>query len=94
GGAPTMTASMEALADFIKENSLLDMDLHGSSFTWSNRRLGRNHIQSRLDRSLGSLDWISLFPDFYLKSLPRAASDHSPLLLSANHNLNTKNPPF
>lgn len=36
---------------------------------------------SRLDRSLVSADLINLFPNAYMKYLPRSTSDHAPVLI-------------
>lgn len=56
GGLPPDLESKQDLANFINNLTLLDLDLLGGSFTWSNQRIGRECIQVRLDRALVSPD--------------------------------------
>ena len=49
------------LMEFITNEGLMDMDLHGIEFTWTNKRTGNECIQARLDRALISLDWTNDF---------------------------------
>lgn len=72
--------SMGDLASFINVSSLMDVDLQGAPFTWSNNRKGKHLIQVRLDRFLISTYW-DIGHSSYLKTLPRTTSDHNPLLL-------------
>lgn len=47
---------------FINDNALIDFDLKGSKFAWSNTRVGSNNIQVRLDCALVStLIFLVLF---------------------------------
>ena len=42
------------LMDFIYHECIIGFDLKGVEFTWSNKRIGQNCIQARLDRVLAS----------------------------------------
>ena len=44
------------LLEFISKEGLMDLDLHGIQFMWTNKRIGNDCIQARLDRALISLD--------------------------------------
>ena len=57
GGMIDFNDSMKDLADFINNNDLLDMEMDGVKFTWSNNRKGVNHIQVKLDRLLVLAGW-------------------------------------
>lgn len=46
---------------FINDNGLIDLDLMGSKFTWSNRRVGMDNIQVILDRALVTISWFVEF---------------------------------
>ena len=46
------------LSNFINGLAFLDLDLMGGAFTWSNKCIGRDCIQVRLDRALISPDWL------------------------------------
>lgn len=78
GGHIDITKSMEDFQDFISLNNLMDVELGGSIFTWSNRRKGDQLIQVKLDRALISWGWLK--KEFGLFSLPRIGSDHNPIL--------------
>ena len=52
GGLAPNWESNQDLSSFIKSLAFLDLDLLGGSFTWSNKRIGRECIQVRLDRAL------------------------------------------
>ncbi len=81
GGLAPNQDSKHDLALFIQNFAFLDMDLQGGSFTWSNRRVGGDSIQVRLDRALLSPEWL-LSHSCILSLLPRVGSDHSPISLS------------
>lgn len=81
GGHFGWTRSMCDLGEFLQERGLMDVPLGGARFTWSNRRLGHNHIQSRLDRVLINFEWSCLIEGSKVVALPKSSSDHNPLLL-------------
>ncbi|KAL5573075.1 hypothetical protein UlMin_022672 [Ulmus minor] len=54
----------------------------GFYFTWSNRRNGRNRVNSRLDRGMANEEWWGLFPNASIELLPQTSSDHNPQVLS------------
>lgn len=58
GGVPISIDNRQDLADMINSLSLLNLDLIGAKFTWSNRHSGEDLIHVKLDMGLISLDWI------------------------------------
>lgn len=64
--------------------NLIHIDTRGHPFTWNNAWRSRGYIQLRLDRSLCHPSWFDNWPDTISCTLPRVASDHNPLLLTAN----------
>lgn len=52
GGSQSNMESGMDLMDFMDKHLLHDMDLEGIDYTWTNRRLGKDLIQVRLDRAL------------------------------------------
>jgi hypothetical protein len=75
--ASRQTQAMTDFADFISEQGLIDLPMVGGRITWSNRRAG-----SRLDRFLISTEWEEHFPEVTQKRMPRALSDHFPVMLA------------
>jgi hypothetical protein len=49
---------MEDFQMWSDSHNLIHLPTHGSFFTWSNGRRGRNHTQKRLDRVVCNQDWI------------------------------------
>ena len=93
GGNASQIEGRMDLREFINKEGLMDLDLHGIQFTWSNKRVGKNCIQARLDRALISPDWTK---DFVckLEALQKVGSDHFPLFLNVFKTCSKKNFPF
>ncbi|XP_058073271.1 uncharacterized protein LOC131221986 [Magnolia sinica] len=68
--------------DAIQDAGLLDAGFVGNRFTWSKNHVGMTCVWAGLDRVLLNDRWAAAFPAFSMEHLPRANSDHSPLLLS------------
>ncbi|XP_074277032.1 uncharacterized protein LOC141600687 [Silene latifolia] len=49
-----------------------------------------HRIYERLDKGFASNDWLSLFPNTFIKHFPIQISDHAPIILDTNMVLNTK----
>ena len=59
-GSNSFTIAMREFSNFILEHGLIDLPLHGGSFTWSSLREVAS--KARLDRFLFSVDWEDRFP--------------------------------
>ncbi|XP_019434814.1 PREDICTED: uncharacterized protein LOC109341364 [Lupinus angustifolius] len=66
----------------------------GAQLTRSNRRIGSDTTEKRLDRALFNEDWINALNHSTCCTLPRVASDHHPLLLFANSQVHPRHSPF
>jgi exonuclease III len=55
---------------------LLELDLYGRAFTWSNEQ--REPIMSRIDRFLATAEWHELCPSADLQAFCTLTSDHCP----------------
>jgi hypothetical protein len=64
----------------ISQLDLMEIPLHGLSFTWSNRQ--REPLLQRLDWFFISQEWSAFYPDNRATTLPRDISDHVPCLIS------------
>lgn len=76
-----ISKGMKDFNEFIDSNELMDMPLHGSSFTWSDNRAIPTMV--RLDRFLVTNGWEEQHLDAIQQTLPRLLSDHSPITLEA-----------
>ncbi|GAV66896.1 Exo_endo_phos domain-containing protein [Cephalotus follicularis] len=52
---------MDEFSKTLDTCKLRDMGYRGGQFTWSNGRIGVDHIRSRLDRCVSIIDWLALF---------------------------------
>lgn len=64
----------------IERNSLVELDLTGRLYTWSNNR--NDLTFEKLDIFLVSLEWDLKYHNVLVKGLNRFFSDHVPLCLS------------
>jgi hypothetical protein len=64
----------------ISQLDLMEIPLHGMSFTWSNRQ--REPLLQRLDWFFISQEWSVIYLDTRATTLPRDMSDHVPCLVS------------
>lgn len=71
---------MTAFSDWIGYG-LLDLQLNGASFMWSNNQVPP--IMSRLDRFLISGEWAEMYPQVVKVALPKPTSDHCPIVLDS-----------
>ncbi|KAL8477512.1 hypothetical protein ACS0TY_029705 [Phlomoides rotata] len=69
---------MAAFDDFIRDSGLIDLPLHGRTFTWYKPD---GSCKSRIDRFLINNNWLNSWTNSYQKGLRRSLSDHCPIML-------------
>jgi hypothetical protein len=70
---------MARVRRFLQDLELLELHLHGHSYTWSNEQAHPTLV--RIDRAFACADLCERFPFHRLHALSLACSDHAPLLL-------------
>ncbi|XP_077228456.1 uncharacterized protein LOC143861414 [Tasmannia lanceolata] len=81
GGSNPAREDMEDFNNCIDFCSLHDLKSVGETLSWSNNsRVGDLKLR-RLDRALVNDDWISSFPNSFVKYKSSIISDHSPLVI-------------
>ncbi|KAK3172180.1 hypothetical protein Dsin_033161 [Dipteronia sinensis] len=79
GGGVCNMGSVRSFCSFVLRARVVDLPLHGVSYTWCNNR--ETISWARLDRFLVS-PWIhSWFPKLMQKGIPRSLSDHNAILI-------------
>lgn len=78
-GGTFFSVEMIEFSDWIIQNSLVDLQLGGAQYTWSNHQ--EYPTLSRLDRFLVCRDWIQLVPETCQLALPKPMSNHCPIKL-------------
>ncbi|XP_074318540.1 uncharacterized protein LOC141655353 [Silene latifolia] len=51
-------------------NELIDIPFKGPRYTWCNNRKGDQRLYERLDKAIGSKDWLLYFPNTGIKHYP------------------------
>ena len=67
--------------DLIQEWDLLDFNPVRGLFTWTNNRIGEDHISARLDKFLVQGSLLMEKKIISTKILPKLTSDHKPIQL-------------
>lgn len=62
----------------------IDLGFSGPRFTLSNLQQADSLIQEKIDRAVANATWKCKFPDAKVTHLPRAHSNHCPILLKLN----------
>ena len=94
GGRCFVESSRGELRNFLNSCSLIDLGYKRNSFTWTNKRLGRDNIKERLNRVVANADWKNLFPKTTVKHLPMLSLDHAPLIINSQNDLCASPKPF
>ncbi|XP_074305494.1 uncharacterized protein LOC141640710 [Silene latifolia] len=72
---------MNQFRDAVDACGLVDVQFEGYAFTWDNGQAGEDNRKSRIDRAMGTNEWMARFPYARLRHLGREWSNHSPLKL-------------
>eukprot|EP00253_Pinus_taeda_P030389 PITA_30389 len=94
GGRNRLDPENSLFRDFIQNSFLIDMPFGNGTFTWSNRRAGKQQIASKLDRFLISDNVVHLGGDLLAAILPHIGSDHWPIALQWQRPGNPTRIPF
>jgi hypothetical protein len=78
-GGHRLSTTMQGFLDFIAALGLIDSQLKGGTFTWSNNR--DVEARSCIDRFLFSPNWEDQFPLIIQRRMPCLMSNHFPILL-------------
>nr|POE99080.1 hypothetical protein CFP56_56264 [Quercus suber] len=73
---------------------VIDLGFIGPSFTWSNRREGIASIRERLYQCLCDQGWQTIFPKAGVRHLCNFNSNHNPIILDTNLEIEMGSQPF
>ncbi|KAF4389469.1 hypothetical protein G4B88_006528 [Cannabis sativa] len=94
GGLPVTEREGRGLRNFIFETGAVDIEGAGAFFTWSNGQKWQTLIRERLDRALGSTEWVIHFKKAGIKTLATRHSDHSAIVLDTIRDRDNIRVPF
>uniref|UniRef100_A0A803NV61 Reverse transcriptase domain-containing protein n=1 Tax=Cannabis sativa TaxID=3483 RepID=A0A803NV61_CANSA len=94
GGSQVIAVECRSFTEFLLHSGGVDIGCVGNFFTWSNKRQLPDLVKERLDRVIGSTDWLIRFPKAGVKALPIRSSDHAPLVLDLLFDQDNYHKPF
>ncbi len=94
GGRIGNSSTPNYLKDILFELGVMDLGFSGNTFTWTNKRWGKNCIRERLDMGIANISWRLNFPKAAIFHLGAIKSDHCPLLLDTWLQALISNRPF
>lgn len=81
-GGSEMQRRCSAFSRWMEENGLIDLGFSGPNHTWFRGDTEATFKSARLDRFISNEVWRLQFEEGSVKHLPKAGSDHCPILLS------------
>lgn len=78
---------MRAFREAVDDCSLCDLGWSGAEHTWDNGQRGNTNVKARLDRGLGNMQFISLFPNTRVRHIGTMESDHRFVMVDLRQNL-------
>ena len=94
GGRRLLEEVMRPFNDCVCHCGLGELKSSGKFWSWNNNGVGANRIAVRLDRALCNSAWWDLLPASFYEYLPKATSDHVPMLLRLWEGFNAGPKPF
>jgi hypothetical protein len=82
GGNPRSSAQLLLGRDTVNDAGLIDLGFEGYPYTWSNGRQDGENVQCRLDRAMGTADFLARFAPIRVTHLSRFGSDHVVVLIN------------
>ena len=79
---------MQSFCDALDFCCLKDLGFNGFPFTWCNKRARDQKFWIRLDRDVALVDWILQFPSSSIHHLDAFHSNHKPILLCSDSEIN------
>lgn len=79
---------MQSFCDALDFCCLKDLGFNGFPFTWCNKRARDQNFWIRLDRDVALVDWILQFPSSSIHHLDAFHSNHKPILLCSDSEIN------
>ena len=81
GPIPQLVSLINGFRATIEDAKLIDVGMKGYEYTSERGRGSKAHVEERLDRVLGTQDWLSIFPNVEVFNFDVCSSDHMALHL-------------
>ncbi|GJX43346.1 hypothetical protein Tco_0260022 [Tanacetum coccineum] len=93
-GSSSMNSAMCDFKECVEKIKIIDINSSGLHYTWNKKPKGGRGVLKKLDRIMGNLEFVDLFPKSYALFQPYKISDHSPTILKIPSLVSHKPKPF
>ncbi|GJV17146.1 hypothetical protein Tco_1362469 [Tanacetum coccineum] len=93
-GSSKLNAAMCDFKDCVKNIKVFDINSSGLLYTWNQKPKGEGGILKKLDRIMGNIEFVDMFPGAYALFQPYRISDHALAVLKIPSLLFSKPKPF
>jgi exonuclease III len=94
GGLKRLEPDSARFKSLIEQLKMVDLETRNGIFTWSNKRIGPQHVACRLDRFLVSEALLESDQALEANILPKSGSDHWPIVFCLDPGLPARPKPF
>ncbi|XP_019262454.1 PREDICTED: uncharacterized protein LOC109240279 [Nicotiana attenuata] len=81
-GNPITYTEVKEYSKCMRELLLTEVQWRGDYYTWSNKQLNNDRINSRLDKAFGNHEWMMTWGHLIMQYDEPFISDHAPMLLT------------
>ena len=81
GGRLRLSKQMVDFRDVLNECGFQDLGFSGNKLTWCNGHGEGHTVWEKLDRAVGTMEWMDMFPAFKVVHLESVSSDHKPFMI-------------
>jgi exonuclease III len=94
GGTKRLEQDSGKFKTLIEQLNMVDMETQNGIFTWSNKRIGHQHVACRLDRFLVTEALLESDQAMEANIIPKSGSDHWPIVFCLDPGFPTRPKPF
>ncbi|GJU52606.1 auxin efflux carrier [Tanacetum coccineum] len=83
-GSSSMTSAMCDFKDCLKHIDVIDINCSGLQYTWNQKPKGKGGTLKKLDRVIGNIDFVDMFPGLFTKKVSDVACDNMLRLITSD----------
>ncbi|KAJ0800754.1 putative RNA-directed DNA polymerase [Helianthus annuus] len=93
-GSSKQSIGMREFDECVHQADLIDINAHGSQYTWNQKPKSGAGLLKKIDRIMGNVTFIDQYPSAYAMFHPFRVSDHTPCFLKMLSNNGYRPRPF
>ncbi|XP_035834111.1 uncharacterized protein LOC110881992 [Helianthus annuus] len=93
-GVSKQSIGMREFQECIQQTELMDINAHGLQYTWNQKPKSGVGLLKKIDRIMGNVTFLDMFPSAYALFHPFRVSDHTPCILKILGSNGSRPKPF